>query len=195
MGLHYENLDYVTRLLMARNCNSGATISARGSPRRASWPGPSCWPRRSTTATTTTGWRPNWSAAGWCGRPRRTSGARSSTPATSTRPTPPSSSAEGEFNRYYLRGLCLRAVNEGVPFLVVYRGKDVDQPRPESQAKVGARVPVDALLETLRRNDFVTVEDAVGGVPGGPNSGLTCRLPTAEELASGPPEDGSARPA
>jgi hypothetical protein len=95
--------------------------------------------------------------------------------------------AEGEFNRYYLRGLCLRALNEGIPFLIVYRGKDVDNPRPESQAKVGARVPAGALLETLRRNDFVSVEDAVGGVPGGPNSGLTCRLPTAEELATDRP--------
>ena len=39
-------------------------------------------------------------------------------------------------------------------------------------------------LRRCARNDFVSIEDAVGGVPGGPNSGLTCRLPTAEELAS-----------
>jgi len=83
--------------------------------------------------------------------------------------------AEGEFNRYYLRGLCLRAKAEGKDFLIVYRGKKVSQPRPESEQKIGTRVSVDTLLETLRTNDFVTIEDAIG-IPGGPNSGLTCRI-------------------
>jgi hypothetical protein len=39
MGLHYENLDYVTRLLMAQELQVGGTTSARDLPRRASWPG------------------------------------------------------------------------------------------------------------------------------------------------------------
>ncbi len=83
--------------------------------------------------------------------------------------------AEGEFNRYYLRGLCVRAKAEGKRFLKVYRGKQVSQPRPESEAKIGTEVDVEALLVTLRRNDFVTIEEAFG-VPGGPNSGLTARI-------------------
>src|SRR5262249_49729139 len=29
--------------------------------------------------------------------------------------------AEGEFNRYYMRGLCRRAIDSGIPRLVVYR--------------------------------------------------------------------------
>jgi hypothetical protein len=86
--------------------------------------------------------------------------------------------AEGEFNRYYIRGLCLRAQSTGGDVLVVYRGKAVSKPRPESEAKIGTQVPIDTLLEALRTNDFVTIEDTVGiGVPGGPNSGLTCKLP------------------
>lgn len=83
---------------------------------------------------------------------------------------------EGEFNRYYIRGLCQRAEKEGKSELVIYRGKDVSTPRPESEAKIGTSVSTKTLLATLRRNDFVTIEDAIG-VPGGPNSGLTCRLP------------------
>src|SRR5229473_3202736 len=51
--------------------------------------------------------------------------------------------AEGEFNRYYLRGLCLRSKSSGVSELIVYRGEQVSQPRPESEAKVGTRVGVD----------------------------------------------------
>jgi hypothetical protein len=83
--------------------------------------------------------------------------------------------AEGEFNRYYLRGLCLRAQAEGQDTLSVYRGKEVHQPRPESEQKIGTRIAVDMLLQHLRTNDFVTIEAALG-IPGGPNSGLTAKL-------------------
>lgn len=83
---------------------------------------------------------------------------------------------EGEFNRIYVRALCVRAAAAGQTELVVYRGKAVAQPRPESEAKVGTSVPITALLDALRRSDFVTIESTLG-VPGGPNSGLTCKLP------------------
>ncbi len=82
--------------------------------------------------------------------------------------------AEGEFNRFYARGLCARAVAEGVAEVEVYRGKEVTQPRPESQAKIGTRVSARALLEDLRRSQGV--EPALG-IPPGPNSGLTVRVP------------------
>ena len=84
--------------------------------------------------------------------------------------------AEGEFNRYYIRGLCRRAQEEGITELVIYRGKEVRKPRPESQAKIGTRISVDHLLEALRSHDFVSVEEAFA-VPSGPNSGLTAQLP------------------
>ena len=42
--------------------------------------------------------------------------------------------AEGEFNRFYARGLCLKAIKNGISDVVVYRGKEVQNPRPESQA-------------------------------------------------------------
>jgi len=84
--------------------------------------------------------------------------------------------AEGEFNRYYLRGLCRRAQDAGIPHLVVYRGKQVEKPRPESEAMIGKSIPVDELLAALRSHDFVSIEVALK-VPSGPSSGLTARLP------------------
>ena len=83
--------------------------------------------------------------------------------------------AEGEFNRYYLRGLCLRAQSEGIETLTVYRGKNVFSPRVESEAKIGTEIRVDTLLIELRSNDFVSVDSAFS-VPSGPNSGLTAKL-------------------
>lgn len=87
----------------------------------------------------------------------------------------PETMAEGEFNRFYARGLCLRAAEEGIEEVVVYRAKDVANPRPESQAMIGTAVSAAQLLEDLRTS--VGVEPALG-IPPGPNSGLSVRLPT-----------------
>lgn len=84
--------------------------------------------------------------------------------------------AEGEFNRFYLRGLCRRAQRDGIPSLVVYRAKNVAEPRAESEAKIGSSISADELLAALRTNDFVSIGEALK-VPGGPNSGLSARLP------------------
>lgn len=84
--------------------------------------------------------------------------------------------AESEFNRYYIRGLCARALAEGITEVEVYRGKEVQQPRPASQAKIGKHFPARVLLGDLRRAHGV---ESVLGVPAGPNSGLTIRLPQA----------------
>ena len=82
--------------------------------------------------------------------------------------------AEGEFNRYYARGVCSRAVDEGIEQVEVYRGKPVSNPRSQSQALIGKRISAAALLADLRSSKGV--EPALG-VPPGPNSGLTVRLP------------------
>jgi hypothetical protein len=84
--------------------------------------------------------------------------------------------AEGEFNRFYLRGLCRRALRDNIPHLIVYRAKAVSQPRAESEAKIGSAIAVNELLAALRTSDFVSIEDTLR-VPGGPNSGLSARLP------------------
>jgi hypothetical protein len=82
--------------------------------------------------------------------------------------------AEGEMNRFYIRGVCRKAIADGIPQVVVYRAKEVEQPRVDSQAKVGVQVPAADLLADLRRNIGV---DTAFGLPRGPNSGLSVRLP------------------
>jgi hypothetical protein len=49
--------------------------------------------------------------------------------------------AEGEFNRFYARAVCSRAIADGIPHVVVYRGKEVVTPRPASTALIGAKSP------------------------------------------------------
>ncbi len=88
--------------------------------------------------------------------------------------TAPETLAEGEFNRFYIRGLCQRALGNGIKELVIYRAKVVQNPRAESQARVGKLVDAQILLQDLRTHQGV---DTALGVPSGPNSGLSVALP------------------
>jgi len=88
--------------------------------------------------------------------------------------TAPQTMAEGEFNRFYARGLCLRAIATGIPALQVYRAKEVENPRFVSVALIGQMLPAEPLLKDLR-NSIGT--DTAFGLPPGPNSGLCVRLP------------------
>lgn len=82
--------------------------------------------------------------------------------------------AAGEFNRYYMRGLCRRAIADGIKELIVYRARKVRAPRPESEAAVGVRVDPLVLLDDLRTSPGVIPSF---GLPGGSNSGISVRLP------------------
>ena len=88
--------------------------------------------------------------------------------------TAPDTLAEGEFNRFYVRGLCARAIHDRISQVEVYRARHSDHPRPESEALVGKRIDPTALLNDLRSSPGV--EPALG-VPPGPNSGLSVFLP------------------
>jgi hypothetical protein len=46
--------------------------------------------------------------------------------------------AEGEFNRFYIRALCVRAIEDGLPEVIVYRAKEVQSARPESARMIWA---------------------------------------------------------
>lgn len=81
---------------------------------------------------------------------------------------------EGEFGRYYVRGLCRRAIDEEISEVEVYRAKSVAQPRPGSEQKIGTRCNPTDILDDLRAT--VGVEPLLG-LPPGPNSGLSLRLP------------------
>ena len=80
--------------------------------------------------------------------------------------------AEGEFNRFYLRGLCLRAIAENKR-IIIYRGRYSENPRSESEALIGLIFEPNQLLNDLRTNIGV---DTALGLPPGPNSGLTAEL-------------------
>lgn len=79
--------------------------------------------------------------------------------------------AEGEFNRLYIRGLCLRAVSEGISSVIVYRGKEVASPRAESEQLIGSSISSADLLEDLRNSKGKTP-----ALLPFVNSGLTIRL-------------------
>ena len=83
--------------------------------------------------------------------------------------------AESEFNRYFIRGLARHAIEEGIPELVIYRAKPARNPRPESEALVETTISPQDLLDDLRAHPGD--EPPKLGVPAGPNSGLSVRLP------------------
>lgn len=86
--------------------------------------------------------------------------------------TAPDTLAEGEFNRFYARGLCASILASGGTEVEVCRGKQVTNPRSESEAMIGQAISAKQLLEDLRTSQGV--EPSLG-LPPGPNSGLTIR--------------------
>lgn len=83
--------------------------------------------------------------------------------------------AEGEFNRFYARGVCVRALAEDGPAarVTIYRARESSNPRSESLALVGTNVLAAALLEDLRTHIGM---DTALHLPSGPNSGLSVHL-------------------
>jgi hypothetical protein len=80
--------------------------------------------------------------------------------------------ADGQFNRYYILGLCRRAVAEGRAEVVVYRAKPVSNPRAESEALVGRRFNPSTLIDSIR-----PVQSSLKHELLKPNSGLSVFLP------------------
>ncbi len=80
--------------------------------------------------------------------------------------------AESEFNRFYIRALCIRAINSG-QLLKIYRARHSDNPRSESELMIGKTIDAEKLLTDLRTNIGV---DTALGLPPGPNSGLTVKI-------------------
>jgi hypothetical protein len=81
--------------------------------------------------------------------------------------------AEGDFNRYYMRGVAMRATDEGRQVVEVYRARLSLEPRPESAELEGQRLPARAVLDQLRG---LTSAEPVAAPLGRPNSGLSVRL-------------------
>lgn len=86
--------------------------------------------------------------------------------------TAPETLAEGEFNRFYIRGLCLRVINDG-GILEVYRAQESGKPRQTSEDLLGSTVDPQKTLDDLRENIGI---DTILGLPPGPNSGLSVKI-------------------
>ena len=81
--------------------------------------------------------------------------------------------AEGDFNRYYMRGVALRAIEEGRQVVEVYRARLSLEPRVDSAELEGHRLRAREVVDHLRGQ---RVEDANVARLGRPNSGLSVRL-------------------
>jgi hypothetical protein len=81
--------------------------------------------------------------------------------------------AEGDFNRYYMRGVSQRAIDEGRQVVEVYRARLSLEPRPESARLEGNRLPASAVLDYLRGQRGAAADITPLGRP---NSGLSVRL-------------------
>jgi len=80
---------------------------------------------------------------------------------------------EGDFNRYYMRGVCARALVEHREVVEVYRARLSVEPRTESAQLEGHRLPAREVLEYLRGQ---APNDPAVAALGRPNSGLSVRL-------------------
>lgn len=87
--------------------------------------------------------------------------------------TAPMTLAEGEFNRFYLRGVCQRLLVAGEGGIEIYRARPSENPRSASEAMLGKVLEPSVLLNDLRTNTGV---DTALGLPPGPNSGLSGRI-------------------
>ena len=80
--------------------------------------------------------------------------------------------AEGQFNRFYILGLCKRAKAEIISELEVYRARKSTQPRSQSQAIIGSKLSVDYIESQLAK-----VSDSFKSPLVKPNSGISVKFP------------------
>lgn len=78
--------------------------------------------------------------------------------------------AEGEFNRFYMRGVCKYALEQNIHNVKVYRARESLNHRATSDHLIGKMLSAESLLNDLRMN---TGCDTALGLPPGPNSGLS----------------------
>ena len=85
--------------------------------------------------------------------------------------------AEAEFHRFYVRGLCRRALAEGVRTLVIYRAKSGAPSRANADGMVGVRIDAASLLEDLQASTGQMPPRVLHGCP---TPGMSVRLPSPE---------------
>jgi|WetSurMetagenome_2_1015567.scaffolds.fasta_scaffold216248_1 hypothetical protein len=79
--------------------------------------------------------------------------------------------AQSEYNRYYIRGICLKAIDDNLESVEIYRARESSWVRPESEMKIGKKLNAKALLQDLRN----TIGQEPNILPE-INSGLSVRI-------------------
>jgi len=79
--------------------------------------------------------------------------------------------AEGQFNRFYILGVCCRAIAEGKNHVFVYRAKERAEHRLESDTLIGTAISAKELITELR-----SVQSSLSHKLLKPNSGLSVHL-------------------
>jgi len=174
MGLDYRSLDSATREAMAAEVERDAAARSLYISPRLTEQGANEWPELLLSAVKT-GTDDSLARELSTRRLLKTheESHRNGKPYTKAVPaTAASTLAEGEFNRFYLRGIASRGLAEN-RVIEIYRGRASSRPRPESEALIGERLAAGALLDDLRAHIGV---DGALGLPPGPNSGLTGEL-------------------
>jgi hypothetical protein len=175
MGIRYDSLDGAVRASMVQEIQRDIANGSLYISKRLTGPGAQAWPdllREASEQHDDT-----WLAAALRSRAYMATEEERRRPkggfTTAQVPhTAADTLAEGEFNRFYARGLCAHLLASNGTQVEVYRGKEVENPRAESQAMIGARLPAQELLSDLRASPGV---DTALRLPPGPNSGLTVR--------------------
>ncbi len=79
--------------------------------------------------------------------------------------------AEGQFNRFYILGLCKRARAEGLSHLEVYRAQERSASRSISQSLIGTQLSIAEIESQLKDTRASFKSDLVK-----PNSGISMKL-------------------
>jgi len=95
--------------------------------------------------------------------------------------TAPDALAEAEFHRFYVRGLCRRAIDEGLRTLVICRAKEAIPARVNADGMVGVQIDAASLLEDLQATSGPMPPRVLNGCP---NPGMSVRLPSQEPRAA-----------
>lgn len=81
--------------------------------------------------------------------------------------------AEAAFNRYYIRALCVRAIQDDIPYLLILRAGPPRFVRKHNEALIGNKVDPTELLEHIRSRSGY---ESTGTFPA-TNAGISVRLP------------------
>ncbi|MFD2147925.1 hypothetical protein [Mucilaginibacter antarcticus] len=174
MGLNYQNLDDRTRQLMLQEFNYDIECDNCYLSKRFSDHGKNCFveimPEHILVGNDDS-LAENLKSAD-CFLTHEERKTKSGTTLAKVPDTASQTFAEGEFNRFYIRALAFRALEEGKQ-LEVYRARASSNPRLESENLIGKHFNAEQLLTDLRENKGI---DTAFGLPSGPNSGLSVKL-------------------